>query len=157
VRTWAERLGDALVERHGAREGARLAARFASTFPEEYRATTGVAQAAEDVGVLAAVAADGAARIVLRNDPGRRTTRLQLYLAGEPLVLSEFMPVLENLGLRALAEDQIAVETADGARLALQAFHVQDRRGERLALDVAAAGSATPSWRSAPAVPRTTR
>src|SRR5207244_4721681 len=60
------------------------------------------------------------------------TSALRLYVPGEPLVLSEFVPVLENLGLRALAEDQVVVTPHGGPRLFVQTFFVQDRQGRRL-------------------------
>jgi glutamate dehydrogenase len=135
VRTWAEQLREELVERHGAQEGARLAARYADAFPDAYPATVPAARAAVDVGFLAAAERDGKPRVALANDERADTTALRFYLAGEPLVLSEFMPVLENLGLRALAEDQVIITPAAGRRLALQTFHVQDRAGRRLDVD----------------------
>jgi glutamate dehydrogenase len=58
-----------------------------------------------------------------------------MYLAGDPLVLSEVMPVLENLGLRALAEDQVPVRPATGRGESVQTFFVQDRRGKALDVD----------------------
>jgi glutamate dehydrogenase len=135
VRTWEEAVSDALVARHGT-EGARLAARWAPTFPPAYRAEVMVECAVADIELLDAVARDGTPRIVVRDDaraPGR--TELRFYLAGAPLVLSEFMPVLEDLGLRALAEDQVVLTPGGGALHAVQSFFVQDRRGRPLAVD----------------------
>jgi glutamate dehydrogenase len=58
VRTWDERLAEALVARHAAAgEGSR--ARFAPAFPDAYRAAVAVEQAAEDVSMLAEVVASG--------------------------------------------------------------------------------------------------
>src|SRR5207247_2095547 len=67
----------------------------------------------------------------LRNE-AETTTALRFYLAREPLVLSEFMPVLENLGLRVLAEDQEGVTPAGAPRQSVQTFFVQDRAARRL-------------------------
>jgi glutamate dehydrogenase len=88
------------------------------------------------VEVLAALERDGTPRIVVRADerqPAR--TELRFYLPGGPLLLSEFMPVLEDFGLRALAEDQIVVTPAGGPPCAMQSFFVQDRRGRPLAIE----------------------
>jgi glutamate dehydrogenase len=137
VRSWRERLRDALVGRHGAVDGGRLAAHWAGAFPGDYEATVDVERAADDVGFLAAVEGDALARVALANDEARPTTALRLYLADTPLVLSECMPMLENLGLRALAEDEVAVAPADGRRLWVQTFFVQDRRHRPLDLGAA--------------------
>jgi glutamate dehydrogenase len=133
VRRWEEGLRDALVERHGEATGERLADAYAAAFPEDYRAAVVVERAAEDVVLLDAVATDGNARVALRNDAATpATTALRLYIAGEPVVLSEFMPVLEHLGLRALAEDQVSVAPPNRPPLYVQTFVVQDRQGRRL-------------------------
>ncbi|HYR96895.1 MAG TPA: NAD-glutamate dehydrogenase domain-containing protein, partial [Candidatus Binatus sp.] len=136
VRTWEEALREALIERQGEDEGERLARRYAPAFSDAYRASVPIERAAADVLILDAVERDGVPRITLHNEPrAPATTELRFYLPGEPLVLSEFMPVLENLGLRALAEDQVAVCPTSGSRLTVQTFFVQDRQGRRLDLD----------------------
>ncbi|TMD15221.1 MAG: NAD-glutamate dehydrogenase, partial [Chloroflexi bacterium] len=133
VRGWQERLEDELRARHGEAEAERLAARYRAAFPEEYRASTPPARAAVDVALLEAALSEGSMRVALGDDgalPG--TSALRLYVPGEPLVLSEFVPVLENLGLRALAEDQVAVTPHGAPRLFVQTFFVQDRQRHRL-------------------------
>src|SRR5205823_2693533 len=130
VRGWEERLRAVLLERHGEEEGERLAARYARAFSAAYRAAVTVERAADDVVLLDAAAREGV-RVVLRNE-AETTTALRFYLAREPLVLSEFMPVLENLGLRVLAEDQEGVTPAGAPRQSVQTFFVQDRAARRL-------------------------
>jgi glutamate dehydrogenase len=131
VRTWEERLA-AVLEATGA-DGERLAERWRHAFPETYQARIPAERAAKDVLVLEQVLREGNPRIVLGNDDGSpEATALRLFLAGAPLVLSEFMPVIENLGLRALTEEQVPVTPAGGGRLTIQTFFVQDRAGRRL-------------------------
>src|SRR3989475_458111 len=130
VRGWEERLRAALLERHGEEEGERLARRYAHAFSRAYRAAVAVERAADDVVLLDAAARDGV-HIVIANQ-AETTTALRFYLVREPLVLSEFMPVLENLGLRVLAEDQESVTPAGAPRQSVQTFFVQDRAGRRL-------------------------
>src|SRR5437762_2147763 len=111
-------------------EGQRLAARYARAFSGAYRAAVAVERAADDVVLLDAAAREGV-RVVLSNETAT-TTALRFYLARAPLVLSEFMPVLENLGLRVLAEDQEGVTPAGAPRQSVQTFFVQDRAARRL-------------------------
>ena len=136
VRTWGERLAETLVARQGA-AGARLASRFATAFPDEYRAAVGVEQAAEDVAMLGQVEAGGAPRVRLRVGEGKAPAALRLYVAGTPPALSECMPILENLGLRTLGSDQVAVTPAGATPLHVLTFLVEQRRGGRV--DAAAA------------------
>jgi glutamate dehydrogenase len=133
VRRWEESLRDALVERMGEEAGTRVAALYADAFPDDYKAAVPPHRAAADTTMLELVADGGTPRVTLRNDErAPATSALHLYVAGEPLVLSEFMPVLENLGLRALAENQVVVTPAERPRLFVQTFLVQDARGRRL-------------------------
>jgi glutamate dehydrogenase len=133
VRTWDEGLREALLERAGEGEGNALAATWAPAIPDEYKAAVTPARAAADVELLDAVAGDGATRVVLEAGAGADTSALRLYLAGRPLVLSDVMPLLEHLGLRALAEDQVTVAPSHGPPLFVQRFVVQDRQGRPLA------------------------
>src|SRR3989454_102043 len=125
VRGWEERFRALLLARHGEEEGERLAARYARAFSGAYRAAVAVERAADDVVLFDAAAREGV-RVVLSNETAT-TTALRFYLARAPLVLSEFMPVLENLGLRVLAEDQEEVTPAGAPRQSAQTFFVQDR------------------------------
>src|SRR2546428_662396 len=129
VRGWEERLRATLLARHGEEEGERLAARYARAFSGAYRAAVAVERAADDVVLLDAAAREGV-RVVLCNETAT-TTALRFYLARAPLVLSEFMPVLENLGLRVLAEDQEEGTPAGAPRHAVQTLFRPGPAGRR--------------------------
>src|SRR5439155_22172054 len=92
VRTWDEALRDVLAARLDVDAAGRLAARWGPAFPEGYRAEVPPERAAADVAALHAVARDGRMRVAVRDGDRARTTELRVYVAGEPLVLSEFMP-----------------------------------------------------------------
>jgi glutamate dehydrogenase len=136
VRSWDERLREVLVAQHGESEGARLWARYAGALPDDYKAAVPVERAAADVALLASVAREGRLRVVLENPPLDRaeppTTAFRAYLGGQPLVLSEVMPILENLGLRVVAEDRVSVTPEGGPSLFIETFLVQDRQERRL-------------------------
>ena len=131
VRTWDERLAEALIARHGP-AGEGLAARFAPAFPDDYRAAVGIEQAAEDVSLLAEVITGGVPRVRLRPASATTPAALRLYVGGPPPALSECMPILENLGLRTLASDRVAVPVGGPAPLHVLTFHVEPRRGGEL-------------------------
>ncbi len=139
VRTWDEGLRDELIARYGEDAGQRLVARYAGAFPGDYRAAVSVARAAVDVERFERVQHDACMQVALHDDADGATTALQLYRADAPLVLSECVAMLEHLGLRALAEDQVRVALPEGRLLFVQTFRIQDRRQQRL--DVAAVGA----------------
>jgi glutamate dehydrogenase len=132
VRSWEEGFQEALVHGHGEGEGETLAARYARALPEEYKAVVPAARAAEDAELLDAVALDGRPRVVLAAGDAPDTTALRLYVAGKSLVLSDLVPVLENLGLRALAADQVVLAPEERGPLFLESFVVQDARRQAI-------------------------
>ena len=86
-----------------------------------------------DIRHLEALTESAPVGIELANAVGRdadRFTLLKLYLRGEGIVLSDFLPLLENLGLRVFAEDSVALGEGEG-RIVLVRFLVQDLRGQR--------------------------
>jgi glutamate dehydrogenase len=135
---WSTRLREALVARCGATEGASLAATFADAFPGDYVATTPVERAVEDVRLAAAAARSGAPQVALDPAPVDGATALRVYLAREPLVLADFLPLLDDAGLRTLVEDRVRVDPAASAPVFVHRFLVQDRTGRPL--DVARVG-----------------
>ena len=137
VRTWDDRLYDRILAAHPGLAGRELAERYIALFDEEYRATTDVASALDDVAHLEELARTGAMRVALVNRAGgdaERFTTIKVYLRGDPLVLSDFLPVLENFGLRVFAEDLMDLG-AGADRVYLDRFQVQTGAGERLDVD----------------------
>jgi glutamate dehydrogenase len=134
VRSWDDRLRERLVAEQGSERGRRLAERYASLFTSEYKAATDAATAVNDVRHIEALGAPGSVGIDLGDAIGAdadRFTVLKLYLRGEGVVLSDFLPLLENLGLRVFAEDSVALGQGD-QRVVVVRFLIQNRRGERL-------------------------
>jgi glutamate dehydrogenase len=105
--TWEDRLQQALVSRGVGQPAVELASRYAKSFPPAYRADVDPAQALDDIADLEALAADpGTPQLNLRGSPGGAHNRLHLriLLAGDPISISDILPMLENFGLRVLAE-----------------------------------------------------
>jgi glutamate dehydrogenase len=137
MRSWDDRLRERLVAAHGAARGRALAERYATLFTPEYKAATDVATAGGDIRHIEALGEAGSIGIDLGDPVGAdagRFTLLKLYLRGESVVLSDFLPLLEDLGLRVFAEDSVALGQAD-PHIVLVRFLLQSRRGERLDVD----------------------
>jgi glutamate dehydrogenase len=140
VRSWEDRLRERLLAEYRGARGRQLAARYAALFTPEYKATTEIPAALNDIRHLEALGRPGAVEIELGNASGPDADRfnlLRLYLRGAGIVLSDFLPLLENLGLRVFAEDSVGLGRGEEA-IVLCRFLVQDRHGRRL--DVRSAG-----------------
>ncbi|HUE38216.1 MAG TPA: NAD-glutamate dehydrogenase domain-containing protein, partial [Candidatus Binatia bacterium] len=134
ARSWDDRLRERLVAEFRGARGRALAERYAKRFTPEYKAATEVAAAVTDIRHIESLAEAGSIDVDLAAAPGTdadRFTMLKLYLRGEGIVLSDFLPLLENLGLRVFAEDSVTLGE-DEDRIVLIRFLVQDRRGQRL-------------------------
>jgi glutamate dehydrogenase len=99
---------------------AALAARYADSFPTNYRATYGAAEAARDIRRLRKLAGNEAGNSELRDarlyrlegDPAGNL-RLKIYQHEGVLALSDAVPALENFGFRVLEEVPTALGGAD--------------------------------------------
>ncbi len=142
VRNWQDDLRDELVRRHGEADGLRLAGRFGRALSPAYIEFASPAAAATDVEKLAAVAASGGLQLSFYTQPlptsGESLLHFKLYRRDAHIPLSDVLPVMENLGLRVIAEHPNRIEDEDGT-LYLQDFYVEAVAG---AIDVEARAAA---------------
>ena len=142
LRTWQDRLTDQLLVEMPRAAAQELSARYLPAFSEEYRAATDVPLAVRDIRCLEALRATRAPQVDVTNETpadATRFTALKLYLLDELLVLSDVLPMLENLGLKVFEEDHLDVPLPDLGTVRIHTFLVQDSAGERL--DSEGAGS----------------
>jgi glutamate dehydrogenase len=125
--TWRDRLREALREHHEEAEGAALAQRYAQAFPAAYQQDVSAAQAVQDIADLASAAARGAGQLRLRlpADASKARAHLRLLRHGEPLPISEALPILESFGLRVIAERPYELRPAGGGGLWIQDFELE--------------------------------
>ncbi len=98
-RTWSGRLRDSLVEAHGEAAALALLNRYVYAFPEAYRETVSSAGAVRDIRNLERVRVTP--RFIVNIDEvGDGRLRLKLLQPHHPLLLSESLPLIENMGLK---------------------------------------------------------
>ncbi|MEJ2547294.1 MAG: NAD-glutamate dehydrogenase, partial [Gemmatimonadota bacterium] len=107
IRTWPEHLTLALEDRHDRGRTAELTERYAHAFSSGYRAATGVDEAVDDIESLEALRDSGSRQVVLKDlVPAQPFTfQLKVFDQETRYVLSDVMPILENLGFRVLTAD----------------------------------------------------
>jgi glutamate dehydrogenase len=138
VRNWFDDLRDVLTARHGEAAGLALASRYGRALSAGYieRATPGIA--ADDVACLAALDGPDDLRLSLYRaahvQPGEGALRFKLYRQHADLPLSDVLPMMENMGLRVIAEHPYRIELpgSDGAAVPvyIQDFEVESTRVE---------------------------
>ncbi|MBV9152337.1 MAG: NAD-glutamate dehydrogenase, partial [Alphaproteobacteria bacterium] len=120
-RSWTDRVEAVADEAFGEVEG-RARLRRLKTFPVAYQARTNPAQAIADLDRIEAALAGSPLEVSLHPREGEDTPGLRLYRPGQPIVLSDVLPIFENLGLRIVAEEPFRIESADNSAVWVHEF-----------------------------------
>ncbi len=105
-------------------EEARALLRRFQSFPIAYQARTDAAQAVADLRRIEAVSAGSPLEVSLHPAPDAPLPGLRLYRAKEPVALSDVLPMLENLGLRVVAEEPFQIDSVDGTAVWIHEFQL---------------------------------
>src|SRR6202030_2786866 len=136
--TWADRLRELLTERRGEAAGLALAGRYGHAFPLAYQED--VAPGAV-LGALADLEAlrqqPHALQLNLHRPAGQKPQRVHLKIVklGDPVPISDVLPMLENFGLRVISERPYELEVLDPGRAAFRPRELEQRDG--LIVDIA--------------------
>ncbi len=110
-RSWADKLHDALVEDKGEEAAQMLLQRYGPAFPTSYKEAYTAHAAIFDMARMEEIArgqgaGDGRLGMNLFRPIGvdDDVLHLKLFHGGEPVPLSDVMPMLENMGVRVMAE-----------------------------------------------------
>jgi glutamate dehydrogenase len=104
ARSWTDDLADALHERYGP-EGDRLFARAADAFPAAYQEDFPADHAVADLERLEGLAeGQPALRLWVPTTSAPGEYRLSIYRVGQRLMLSEVLPILQNMGVDVVDE-----------------------------------------------------
>ncbi|HEY3798165.1 MAG TPA: NAD-glutamate dehydrogenase [Caulobacteraceae bacterium] len=138
ARTWSDDFEAVVRRRAQPEEAAAILGVWADAFPVGYRDRYGAGEALADVIAIAGLgeAAPVVVRAYRQAGDGPRSFRIKLYRDGAPIPLTDVLPILDDMGLRALSEDGFALlpAKAGGARgkVWVHEFALEDARGERL-------------------------
>jgi glutamate dehydrogenase len=136
--TWADRLREALATRMD--ESAALAAtqRYLRLFPAGYRDDVEPRDALGDIADLEALARDPRTlRVSLHRPARQRPERMHLKVVklGEPVPISDILPMMENFGLRVIAEHPYELAWDAGGSAWIQDFELEHRDGARIDIE----------------------
>ena len=145
VRTWGDRF-ESLIRSGGAQDGkvGDILTRYAGAFPAGYRDRYDAEEALTDLGVIETMSqgAKGAASAPLRirayrhSGDSKLCFRFKLYHATAAVPLADVLPILENMGLKALTEDGFPIRRRNTENkketVWVHEFELEDARGENL-------------------------
>jgi glutamate dehydrogenase len=135
-RAWDEDLHQALVEACGEEEGNRLANLYRGAFSSAYREHFAAGNAVFDIQRLAELAPGQTLSMSFYRqlEQSSELLRFKLFTEGQALVLSDMIPILENLGVRVLGEHPYEVRRRDGAVYWLHDFTLKYNGSETVDL-----------------------
>ncbi len=140
LRNWQDDLREALVASRGESEGLRIASRIGKALPAGYIEDSSAEIAAADVVQLDALTGPDDLRLELQpvHRDGADGLRMKLYRQLKDIPLSDVLPMMENMGLRVIAERPYRL-MVDDAPVYVQDFEVESTVG---VIDAAAASAA---------------
>jgi glutamate dehydrogenase len=131
TRSWADDLEQALIEEEGEERGTLLFRRYGDAFPTAYRADWVARSALADIRHIEELPEHGGIEISLYRPleaaPG--VLRAKLYRSGEPIGLSDVLPLFENMGVQVADERPYPVAPRDAESVWIYDFGLV-RRGE---------------------------
>jgi len=117
ARSWDDKLVSALVANKGEVAAKALSQKYVH-FPQAYKDEVLPGSAIVDIEKLEGVNfSDGLEMLFyqpLEEEAGSRFVKLKLFHKGNPIHLSDVLPILENFGLRVIGESPFAIKTVDG-------------------------------------------
>ena len=118
TRTWADFLRASLIEAHGEEGGLERLDRYGSAFDASYRQNVLAESAVHDIERLEGLGAEDLDVFLHRPlESGRFDLRCKIYRSGKPIVLSDLVPLLHDLGAIVVDERPYEVQPQNQASL----------------------------------------
>lgn len=127
-RAWPEQLNQALYGKiDNDAEVAHLTAKYGNAFPSAYREHYEARQSVHDIYQIEQTLSSGImARTLYRPSPSEaHQLRLKVFRPNEPVVLSDILPILENMGLRVISEAPFEIRPANENRVYIHDFEME--------------------------------
>ncbi len=114
-RSWADHLEDALVEETGEQHGIRAFRRFERAFPPSYQRDFTPQTAVFDIqSIEEAISSNDFAMNLYRPEGAApQVLHFKIYVLGDPVPLSDILPMLENMGLKVIGEVPYDIDLGD--------------------------------------------
>jgi len=139
ARDWVDQLQDSLIDRFGEEPGISLLDHYRNAFPGSYRDQFDGDMAACDIAVMEDAIDSGTIGMSLYrpDDMQAHELRFKVYNFGEPIPLSDVLPMLEDLGLKVNDErpHRISPDGKSHDIIMIHDFGLEARSGSNIDID----------------------
>ena len=131
TRTWDDRLRTALVRRYGEERAVVLFERWGKRFPLSYQEEITPENALHDMRALEKLREPGSLELTLYrpHDGAEGVLRLKVFCREQPIIVSDILPLLENMGLKIIAERPYDIQLGDASVYWIHDFDMLVRGG----------------------------
>lgn len=129
TRTWADALRVSLIKRHGERRGIEIFNTWGGFIPVAYQGDVTPDKAPHDIHYLERLGETNPLDICLYrsgNSP-ESVFRIKIFSREQPVVVSDALPLLENMGMRVIAERPYLIELEDASVYWIHDFEILTR------------------------------
>ncbi len=119
---WTDELKRVLTQHYGEAEGLRRYEKYSKAFPTSYTETYSAEEALKDIEKMESLKAQTALAMRFNRVPGTDELSLKLFHAEQTIVLSDVLPILENMGLKIIGESPYCVKLKDGSPIWINDF-----------------------------------
>jgi glutamate dehydrogenase len=127
VRSWTDDLASALYQHYTPNKARSLIQKYQHAFHSGYRETFSIQTAMNDIAYVDRISQQHPLEINFHeaSDQSSSKLRFKLFYFAKPLILSQVLPVLENLGLKVIDEWPYEITVTDSSTVWMHDFGVE--------------------------------
>lgn len=122
TRSWKDEFKDKLIDRYGESVGLIYFNKYNKAFPASYIEYYSPEEALEDIAKIEALSKENPLGMSFSKVNGNNMLSLKLFNAEQTIVLSDVLPILENMGLRIIGERPHELKFKDGRHIWINDF-----------------------------------
>lgn len=122
ARSWTDELKDQLIEKYGESVGLKYYYKYSKAFPTSYTEFYSPPEALNDIEKIESLSKSNPLAMLISKINGGNTLSLKLFHAEQTIVLSDVLPILENMGLRIIGERPHEVKLKEGDHIWINDF-----------------------------------
>ncbi len=124
ARSWTDELRDQLVNRYGEADGLKYYNKYYKAFPGSYTEDYTSREALDDIEKIECLSEDNPLGMLFSKTNVNNTLSLKLFYLQQTIVLSDVLPILENMGLKIIGERPHEVKFKDGNTIWINDFNM---------------------------------